>query len=152
MSIKSVRSIILTSLMNGTKLDDIVEAIHTERPESQAGLKEVKWYISKLKKDGYLNENAMPTEKGSEAIAKIMFRSSKTLKPAGGSQVQEIILSKVEQAKEYFDYAISDKGDYKLRDASLKRACKVLEIPYEKKNENKAQRISRVANHIANNK
>lgn len=153
MSIKSVRNIVLTALMSGTKLEDIVAEIKQERPESQAGLKEVKWYVCKLKKDGFLNANGMPTQKGSEAIAKIMFRTSKTLKPIDGSvpQKEVKVLTKEEQALEYFDYAISDKGDYKLRDASLKRACNILEIPYYKKGRTKAQLIAQLRGHFAQN-
>ena len=155
MSIKPVRNIVLAGLMSNTTLDNIVAEIKHAAPETHKdiGLREVKQYVCKLKKDGFLDADGFPTRMGSEAIAKFMFSTPKTSTPIDGSAPQKEVkvLAKEEQALEYFDYAISDKGDYKLRNASLKRACNILALPYHKKGRTKAQLIAQLHTQLAQN-
>lgn len=154
MSALSVRQIVLTALSQNIEVDNIVSEIRAQRPESKAGVLEVKWYISKMKKDGYLDADAKITSKGLSYVSSIAFKKSKTFKPVldgnyptGKKVSKKVVVTETEEQKLY-KFATSDQGGYKERDKALKSLAKLLGVPYEKKGESKPQRIERLANEM----
>lgn len=81
MSKISVRSIVLKGFVAEKSVDEIINDIRSLRPESKAGEKEVKWYFSKMKSEGFLNEDGKPTRKGVVYTSAKNFKSSITKKP-----------------------------------------------------------------------
>lgn len=152
MSTMSVRQIVLTSLTLNVSVEGIVAEIREQRPDSQAGVPEVKWYISKMKKEGFLDKNAAITEKGQDYVNSIQFKSSKTHKPVGTSALRTT-LKKARSIKEgstklqQFMDRLAGKNA-KQQETELKAICKELGINFYKridgKEEKKAIKFERI--------
>ena len=131
----------MVALSFNNSVDDIVNSIREQRPESKAGKVEVKWYISKMKKEGVLDSDGNITEYGKTFVNSIGFRTSKTLKPI------DAVVNEVKESEEekLFKFSTSSEGNYKERDNALKQLAKLLKVPYEKKGEGKQGRIERLS-------
>lgn len=77
----SVRSIVLKGFVAEKSVEEIIKDIQTLRPESKAGEKEVKWYFTKMKSEGFLDADGKPTRKGVVYTTAKNFKSSTTKKP-----------------------------------------------------------------------
>lgn len=77
----SVRSIVLKGFVAEKSVEEIIADIRAQRPESKAAEKEVKWYFSKMKSEGFLDADGKPTRKGVVYVSAGNFKNSTTAKP-----------------------------------------------------------------------
>lgn len=99
----SVRSIVLKGFVAEKSVEEIIQDIRLLRPESTAGEKEVKWYFSKMKLEGFLDENGKPTRKGVVYTTAKNFKSSTTQKPKEVVSPKLTMIFAQKEAKEAAD-------------------------------------------------
>ena len=161
MSKLSVRAIVLSGLAASKSVDEIVVQIREDRPDSQAGSVEVKWYISKMKKEGFLCENGGITDKGISWVNKQAFRTSKTQITADSGITLKTAQKAVKTVVQEVENMLLKEFESNLESMSakelttyLKELCKKLDVPFykkvDKKDEKKADKIVRLRQAVTN--